>query len=253
MRICWFHWHLNTLKLMNHTSNLCAYFQDSSQLLCWLARFCNTITHVWKSTENLPLWYNQHQSKNEVEAWQEFELQLRLIYLPVSYVCSVSKWRRCRRLKALCTKKKDKTTQMPRSVNRIPTMRGFRTKTCLPITMVLFQKIWLIQFKTIDRSCCCCCCRDTNLDFDFTQDCLKCTSRKSLWMSINPFSLGWHGGFGDAVIMPTFKKNYSLQESCSDWVCNTTYKIRAKFTFPDVKIQKGLRGRTKKEKIIKNI
>ena len=84
-------------------------FQDSYQLLCWLARFCNTKTQVWKSTENLSFSYNQYQSLNELEVWQEFELQLRLIYLHVSYVCSVSKWIR---LKALCTKKKDKTTQL---------------------------------------------------------------------------------------------------------------------------------------------
>lgn len=108
----------------------------------------------------------------------KFELQLRLIYLPVSCMCSVSKRKRCRRLNALCTKKKDKTTQMPRSMNRIPNMRGFRTKACLPITMILFQKIRPIQSNTVDRSCCC---RDSNSEFDFNQDCLNYTSRKSLF------------------------------------------------------------------------
>lgn len=121
--------------------NLCAYFSFKTLINCYVGwqDFAILKPRVWKSTENLiSFWYNnQRQSNNELEAWQEFEVQLRLIHLPVSYVCSVSKWRRCRRLKALCIKKKDKTTQMPRSMNRIPAMRGFRTKTCLPITMIL--------------------------------------------------------------------------------------------------------------------
>ena len=157
----------------------------------------------------------------------------------------VAGWRHC------ASKRKTKQRRCPGVwIESPPCEVSEPTHVCPSPWWFFSTKIWPNQSnprRPIDRS------SDTNLDFGFTQDCLlKCTSRKSLWMWLDPLPLGWHGGSaGDAVMMTTFFRFHSLQESCSDWVTlqhNTLSKFELCSHFPDAKIQKGLRGRTKKER-----